>query len=370
VLLACAALLAAAGTGALREALAGTAGTLLEALPFVALGAALRGVRIRGVDVARLATFAGCGCGRTPGALALPVAALTVLAFGPVVALARAVAALALARRRRPHGHAESGEPLDELAALVPYAVLGAAAAQLLRGSVATHALAPPLAFAAGAAAGAFSGCALGAVAAAAALRGAAPWCAAGILCAAGVFARPSAGGARALPCAPLWAAALAAAAAVAVAAQGGDGLVHPHLAVAGCAGVLFIALRAVRAPGGSVSALAPAIVAAALLLRAPAPAFTPEAATVAGAYAGAPVRFTGVIRRARDGTWMLVRYAITCCRADAAPDALALERDPGIAPGTWAALDGVWVAAPRGLRVHARRLRAVETPRDPFIYR
>jgi uncharacterized membrane protein YcgQ (UPF0703/DUF1980 family) len=81
-------------------------------------------------------------------------------------------------------------------------------------------------------------------------------------------------------------------------------------------------------------------------------------------------VHFTGVVRRARDGTWLVVRYAITCCRADAAPEALALERDPSLPDGVWASIDGAYVAGPRGLRVRARSLLPIAAPRDPFIYR
>ncbi|HVA32916.1 MAG TPA: hypothetical protein VNG31_02135, partial [Candidatus Baltobacteraceae bacterium] len=111
---------------AARSVLAGTAAIVLEAVPFLFAGTLLARIAARYDAMA----FAGCGCGRGPGARSVPAAIATWMLFGPAVAIARFVAATYIARRIAcPAGTSQHGhEPrlLDELLALAPAAVLAA----------------------------------------------------------------------------------------------------------------------------------------------------------------------------------------------------------------------------------------------------
>jgi uncharacterized membrane protein YcgQ (UPF0703/DUF1980 family) len=64
------------------------------------------------------------------------------------------------------------------------------------------------------------------------------------------------------------------------------------------------------------------------------------------------------------------VRYAITCCRADAAPMAVRLDRRPHYPAQTWLRADGRIDGAPDDLRLVAQKLEPISPPADPFIYR
>jgi len=357
-----------------RQTLAAAAGLILEAVPFAALAALLAALaRRRGGGFAPalaswLSAVSGCGCGRSPGALALPVAGLTALTFGPAVAIARFAAACVVARPWRGEWDAASLEPLDAVAALAPYAVLGGIATEAVRSVDPVLLASPVVALAAGAAVGALTPCTLGAVAIAASLRAAAPWCAAGILAVAGIGAGPGAGSAS-LQYDRRAAHAANAVLAIVLAACGGGGLVHPRLAwpIAAAAVALFV--RALVAGHGSASLVAPALVAASLVLGAPAPRFAPDRTTLDGAFPGAPVRFTGVVER-RAGAWLVVRFVMTCCRADLTPVAIVLDREPALAVGSWAMVDGTFVRGATGPIVRVQHIVAVGPPRDPFLYR
>lgn len=175
-------------------ALAAAAGTLFEAAPFVLAAALLPRGRF-----ARAFGMLGCGCGRIgPGALALPAFAICWLAFGPAVALFRAVAAygirFATATSRETGASGELRDPLGELAWLAPQAFAGALLAESLRATLPLLAF-PPLAmtivsFAGGALLGILLPCATGAVAIAAGIRSVAPAACAGILVTAGIVTR------------------------------------------------------------------------------------------------------------------------------------------------------------------------------------
>jgi uncharacterized membrane protein YcgQ (UPF0703/DUF1980 family) len=64
------------------------------------------------------------------------------------------------------------------------------------------------------------------------------------------------------------------------------------------------------------------------------------------------------------------VRYAVTCCRADAAPIAVRLDRSLAQPAGTWVAVEGTVAADSSGLMVHVARARTIAAPPDPFLYR
>ena len=63
------------------------------------------------------------------------------------------------------------------------------------------------------------------------------------------------------------------------------------------------------------------------------------------------------------------MRYAITCCRADAAPIVLRLEHARPRIHG-WFRARGTLVAAGSELRLHVELLQKVAAPADPFVYR
>ncbi len=74
--------------------------------------------------------------------------------------------------------------------------------------------------------------------------------------------------------------------------------------------------------------------------------------------------------RRDAGGATTLVRYAITCCRADATPVGIRLDRPIDRPDGTWIEADGVVAADARGLLLSVRTAREVSVPADPFLYR
>jgi len=353
-----------------REVVATASATLFESTPFIlAATLAERFVRVR-----RSLPLLGCGCGGGPAARSLPAAAATWLAFGPWVALARWTAAFAVGRLIERTGcrHDAPGSALDGLAGLVPYALVAGLAARLM--TLAGPGLPDgPAGVAAGAVAGfALAPCGLGVVGIAGALRAVAPACALGFLCVAGIvdaraFARPH----RHAAAHDGTAYALVAIGCAAVAMRGGAALVHPRfsLALAACAAAFAALAWRHRRARGARTAIAPALMCAALVLGAPAPAYRATATTLADAFPGEPLVFEGVVSR-RAGATALVRYAITCCRADAAPIVVRLANAVDARDGTWVAARGTLVERSGELRLQVVRADPLAPPSDPFLYR
>jgi len=363
--------LACASPAALHAALAGAAGTVFEAAPFVLgswfLTSCFNPPGRLSVALRRAVGFLGCGCGGAPGALAALPFALCWLAVGPLPALARAAGALAVLRLRDGRGHAgEPADPLETLAGLVPFALAGA----LLDGVLPAWHLPPAAAFAGGALAGALAPCTAGSVALAAALAATSPAAAAGLLATAGIVPPPAGHGSGGAP--GRWPAAALALACALLAWRHGAGFVHPRLVAPVAAAALGAAVAAVRGGRARIGAgwLGPAVALAALIAGSPAPPLPPADATApAGGFAGQPVRFVGVARR-DGGATALVRYAITCCRADARAIALRLDHRANVPDGTWLAADGVLAQTPTGLVLHARSVTRIAAPADPYVYR
>ena len=350
-----------------RGVLAAAASALYEAVPFLALTAVLSRI-----VPAWAVAFAGCGCTLGPSARSVPAAVALALSFGPGVALARVAAAVAVAggaRRLRPAdacGHVAS--PASDLAALVPAALAAGVLQQAVTFDL--HGLPPGIQFVAGALAGALAApCALGTGALAATLHRSAPAAAAGLLCTAGVldarvFVRPGQrSGHDALAYGML------ATALLAVGIHRGNGLVHPIIAVAllpcaaACAALAYRyrrqALRAAR--------VAPALMLAGAFAGAPAPQYRATETTMNGLFAGERLTFTGALSNGD----VVARYAITCCRVDAAPIAVRLSRRLPYGEGTWLCVDGAIVTEPDGsLRLEPTAVRRVNPPADPFVYR
>jgi hypothetical protein len=171
-----------------RNALASTAATLIEATPFLLLGVLLARIP----TLSGLIAYLGCGCARGPSARSIPAAIAAGLLFGPVVALARLIAATASARLVRPE-HGEPREPnlVDELQALLPAAIIAALVLTILPSIESTRiGIAGQIAI--GIALGFLSTpCALGAIAIAGALHATAPIAATAYLCIAGIVDLP-----------------------------------------------------------------------------------------------------------------------------------------------------------------------------------
>jgi hypothetical protein len=353
-----------------RSALACFASIVLESVPYIAGSVLL--VPVAGRFARPLTAYLGCGCGAGPAARSVPAALATAALFGPAIAIARLCAAAAVAKFSGEETHAAHGsELLDELRRLAPAAFLSAAVTPL------THAIAlqnapAALGFAAGAVLGTFaSPCALGGVALAASLHAVAPAAGFGALCTTGIidvraFHRGDRHHAR-----DPWAHIILAIACAIVAARTGAALVHPRIAPVLALVAVFSCISAWRARHSSAMATRaiPALVLAAVVIGAPAPTYRATETTLAGAFAGERVDFTGVAvyEPARSA---LVRYAITCCRADATPVVLALDRSTRSEQGRWLHAGGILEDGDGGLRLHVQQLVAVPPPSDPFIYR
>lgn len=358
----------------IRCAFASSASALIEATPFLFASAALSIVLKRRRHVAE---YFGCGCGAGPSARSLPASAATWLLFGPSVALARfgaAVIAGGIVSRDRTQCERDGAgdlRPLGELAAVVPAALFAGAAAQWSAFFDTSHVTAIE-----SAAGGALFGfvaapCGLGAVAIAGALRERDPIAAAGFLCVAGIVdvralrARSHARGGT-----DAFAYLMLACALGIVAWRHGDALVHPAFAapVACCAvAAACFALFARRQRCAAVR-VAPAVMLAGALLGAPPPRYHATETTMRDLFAGERLSFTGTLVRG-SASGAIVRYAITCCRADAAPIVVRLARTPAYPSGTWLRVEGVVEDHGGAMQLQTQRVQRVAAPNDPFLY-
>lgn len=91
----------------------------------------------------------------------------------------------------------------------------------------------------------------------------------------------------------------------------------------------------------------------------------------------GQPVRATGLVARSEALTgneFVLLRYAIVHCVADARPVALLVvaPEDPGVRSDQWVAVEGVLAARERDgdrlVTIEARRILPVEEPQNPYL--
>ena len=232
---------------------------------------------------------------------------------------------------------------------------------------------APHLAFAMGAlTAFLLAPCGIGAAAFAAALRSVMPAAAAGFLCVAGIFDVRAWRHSRSALAQQhdAFAYVLAALTSGLVAAHGGAGMVHPRIAQAlwPCAGALTALAYLHRAKRSRRLRIAPAIMFAGSMISVPPPQYHVTQTTIADAFAGERIDFTGVVTRTR-GVTTLVRFAITCCRADAAPIVVRLQNAPRALAG-WVHASGVLVESGNGFALRAQTVQRIEPPADPFVYR
>lgn len=376
---ACVAAAMLASPDALRSALATSASTLFEATPFLLAGIALA----RFVQRRPVMAFLGCGCGPGPSARSLPATAATWLVFGPAVAIARFLAAIAVARfvaakTRHASEYCDAAKHrapqlLDELAAVLPAAFIAGAVTQL-GAFIDVSRLTPPVQVFGGALLGfAAAPCGIGAVGVAGAMHGRAPLAAAAFLCIAGIadlrtFARSRASHPHAHD---VLAYALLASALGIVGWRHGNALVHPAIGVLllVCSAVAIVLALVHRTRQSAGVRCAPALMLAGALVTAPPPAYRATETTLSDLFPGEHVTFTGSVTRAAS-TAALVRYAITCCRADAAPVVVRLAHPPPFPAGTWLRVDGTIATDGGEPRLVTQQLERVAPPTDPFIYR
>lgn len=355
-----------------RGALATSASTLVEATPLL-LGATLAA---RVLSKAAIVEYLGCGCAAGPSARSLPATVAAWIVFGPAVAVARFAAAVGAAAWLRAARRCDACPHqlglLAELESLLPAALLAGACGQL-SAAFDLQRLPPVAAAAAGAALGfAAAPCGLGAVAVAGALRAHAPLAAASFLCVAGIcdlralHIRPhNRGGHDALAYAVL------ACALAIVAARRGDALVHPLIAKA-----LFVCAVAASAAGilhrrknAPALRFAPLVILLGALVSAPPPQYRATETTLADLFPGERLSFTGALTR-QGGASAIVRYAITCCRADASPVVVRLTRTPPFAPGQWLRVEGTIAGGNGAFALVPQRITPIAPPTDPFVYR
>jgi hypothetical protein len=362
---------------AARGALATSASALVEATPFLLAGLLLGSLLRRRTQ---LVAMLGCGCGNGASARSLPAAAVTAFAFGPLVALARFAAAMLVAwavQRRDLAAQRDfnAGGPylLLELAAMLPSVLIAGVTAPLLaQVNAATIPLAGKIL------AGALFGfvaapCGLGAIAIAAALRVHTPVAATAFLCVAGIVdlrALRAGQSHRHLDHDALGYFLLAAAMAF-IAWRRGDTLVHPAFSIvlwmsAGTAFVFaFVYVRKQCAP----ARIAPALMLIGALIGAPAPVYRATQTSLTDLFAGERITFTGMLT-CDSVACAIVRYAITCCRADATPIAIRLDRPPRGFAGEWLRIDGHIADVNGDLRLVADHIQEITPPSDPFVYK
>ncbi len=375
----------ALGAGAAASgALAAAAGSAFEAAPFLLFANVL--TPVLGPRLGPLATLGGCGCtrGSLPGALALPAIALCALSFGLVPTIARTVVALGVAARLD-CGRAQPAEAAADLFADLE--IIGACAFLASMVTAALHAAAlvipAPIAFLAGVGLGLLAPCATAGIAIAAAFAHSSPLIASGVLCSAGLQIRSlTKSPGSMLRKTPLgrrperdarFATAVLACALGCIALRGPSGLVTPRLlgpiAIAALVAVLTLPRARSRA---RTNALVPLLMLGSLVVVPRPPVYRADATRLDDAFPGERLSFIGVANTAPGSHSTLTRYAITCCRLDATPVSVRLDRRlDGSLEGRWIAANGTLInSGVAGLELRPEQIHVIGEPADPFLYR
>ena len=300
------------------------------------------------------------------------------LTFGPIAALGRFLAAFIFMRLRERKCRADrvaSPCVLDQLGTIGLLAFFSALFLALIRMQafgLSYRGMPAPLLFAGGIVLGLLTPCTVGALAAASGLRAGAAPLALGVFCSAGLFpmrrSHPGDKAGTSLDGRLLYG--FIALSCGIAAAQSGAGLVHPKLTPLAALGALSACAAAVRPPvrAGYPALLAAFLMFAGLILHVPPPIYNPGETTLENIYPGQEVRFIGEISGYETPT-TLVRYAVTCCRADASPLALRLDRRLNERSGAWIEARGVIERDTGGMHLYVRRYRRIAQPSDPFLY-
>lgn len=340
------------------------ASTLFESTPFILAGTLLAGAAPR--QGARALALLGCGCGGAPPARSLPVAAAAAVAFGPAAAAARLVLAWCIPARDRRTRETHAPDYCAQLFAVAPAAALGAALATFSHTELARSCA--PLLVGAGIALALIAPCGFGSLAAAAAVRTISPAAGLAALLAGSISRPPRWHGATSHDA---FAYALAAGACALAAARHGAALVSPRFTAALWFSAFVLCWYAVRyrTCSAPLARVAPAAMLAAVLAAAPPPAYYATETTLQNAFAGERVVMEGAL--ARSGAHAsVVRYAVTCCRADAQPVSVELARVPPLAAGTWVRASGTLEVRAGSIVLGGAAIETRPPPHDPFMYR
>jgi hypothetical protein len=324
----------------MRALLVCSASVLLESLPYVVASVVL--APLLGRYARHLIAFAGCGCGDAPGALSIPAAVATTLLFGPWIALARLIAGLLLRARSLRESHRHPTSIVDELQRLAPSAALCAVVVTFLPRIDLTHVPAFAM-FLGGALIGIFATpCALGGIALAASLHAHAPLASWGILCTTGLLTESLLSFSRSRVRSLRGSAAL-------------RWFTHAWLSRS----------PAVQSHAPFSRVALPVAILVAIVIGAPMPTYTADESTMSDLYPGERLSFTGAYENGA-----LVRYAITCCRADAAPVAIRLAQSVNVRDNTWLHASGIIVRNGSTLALDVTSIDRTPPPSDPFLYR
>ncbi|MDP9017779.1 MAG: hypothetical protein M3N19_05620 [Candidatus Eremiobacteraeota bacterium] len=357
-----------------QTALATAASTLFESTPFILAGMAL--ARMAPARASLLVNLLGCGCSGGPAARSLPVAAATWIAFGPGIAALRWAAAIGMgsmfARIRAHESSEHDGIALaEDLLGILPFG-LAAGVIGLVPRTAFAHIHPAFAALGAASAAVLSSPCGFGGIALASTFRSVAPAAAAGVLITAGIIdlraLRPRMQRAASHDAIAY---AIASLSCGLVAFHHGNALVNPRFSIPLYASCVVLLLLAWKYRHESRAALrwAPALMLAGAVLSAPPPLYYATQTTLSEAFAGEPVDFSGALA-SNDGHFSIVRYAVTCCRADAQPVSVRLLRSIKESPGQWIHATGILVHTETGLALDLRTYERMAAPNDPFMYR
>jgi len=352
----------------IQAVIAAAASTLFESVPFILAASFAR--RLFPKCGETLSALLSCGCVRGPGARSLAVFGLTALTFGALPAVIRLCAALVVARRSSVQNCESQTSPLAEVCDILPYAIGGSVVSTIIGPAFHMHA-GGVAGFVFGCIVGFFAPCTLGAIALAATLRHVAFPAAVGILLTSGII------GVRTFerrPAAAMhdgFAYVIACGACVVLAASRGATLLNPRFTIAlWLSAAAFIALAIVyRDRRNKALRWAPALMVAGTVCSHVSPAYTITETTLSDAAPGDAMNFRGAVMR--DGhNDALVRYQITCCRADAQPVVVRLQRRLAERTGQWVDVSGTLISDAAGIALNVRAYRRVAAPEDPFIYR
>ncbi len=163
----------------------------------------------------------------------------------------------------------------------------------------------------------------------------------------------------------------IAAFACAAIASAHGATLLNPRFTIAlWASSAALVALAYVHRHARTMHLRwAPIVMTLGALFSHSAPSYTITETTLNDAAPGDAIVFRGIL--ARDGNHdALVRYAITCCRADAQPVVVRLEHPLRERSGDWFSARGTLVGASTGIALRIRQYEKINAPSDPFIYR
>ena len=91
-----------------------------------------------------------------------------------------------------------------------------------------------------------------------------------------------------------------------------------------------------------------------------------------AGIVEGAEVELTGFVthpKNAKDGTFSLTRFYISCCAADAVPYSVPVEAGTDMEDDTWLNVTGTLRRGSGGFVVSPTEIEEIEEPRSPYLY-